>query len=433
MTYKETTDFLFGRLAAFHRIGAAAYKPGLETTLKLSALFGNPHTKFRTIHVGGTNGKGSTAHTVAAILQSAGYRVGLYTSPHLLDFAERIRVNGKPIEHEKVTDFVERYLGLADNNTDPSFFELATIMAFEHFATCGVDVAVIEVGLGGRLDSTNIIDPDLSIITNISLDHTSLLGKTRAEIASEKAGIIKPDKPVVIGENDAEIAPVFKATATACGSPLTDASASNEIIRVGHTADAMIYTTRHFGTIKAELTGEFQQCNTPTILAAVGQLRKLGYNIDDQAVSQGFANVCSLTGLMARWMTIPGKVTTVCDTGHNPGAWQYLGPRLDAIAKQKSLHIVLGFVADKDIDSIMKFLPNTAKYYFVEPSTPRRASAIDVAAKAATAGLHGSTHTSVMDGYNNAVSDAADAAGVVFVGGSTFVVADMLEGIGYSV
>ena len=299
MNYKETIDFLFTQVPMFQRIGSGAYKPGLQNTIALDNIFGNAHRTFRTIHVAGTNGKGSVSHTIASILQKSGYRVGLYTSPHLLDFRERIRVNGEMIPEEKVVDFVSRYRTCGFDGV-PSFFELSTIMAFDHFRSEKVDIAVIEVGLGGRLDCTNIISPILSIITNISFDHTQFLGNTLSEIASEKAGIIKPGIPVVIGEAEGEVRQVFADKATLEDSPIVFAEDDRQILAHSKENGNLRLKTRDFGIIVDELSGDCQLKNANTILSALPLLREAGLNISDQAIKEGFAHVCEISGLMGR-------------------------------------------------------------------------------------------------------------------------------------
>lgn len=426
--YKQTLEFLFNRLQAFHRVGATAYKPGLHTTLALSEAFGSPHVGLRTIHVAGTNGKGSTAHTLAAVLQAAGLKTGLYTSPHLLDFNERIRVNGKPIAHEAVVDFAERFRRLpafADGRLDPSFFELATVMAFEHFRREQVDVAVIEVGLGGRLDSTNVITPDVSVITNISLDHTALLGSTPAEIAAEKAGIIKPGVPAVIGEADDSTRAVFAAKAAEAGAPLIFAGDSPVYTGYDVRPDSIVYHGTPWGDVTSELTGEGQWHNANTVMTVLRELDRQGYPIDTESVRKGFADVTAITGLMGRWQQVGDSPRVICDTGHNPGAWQYTGPRLARIPAGQ-LHVVLGFAADKDIATIAQYLPAGARYYFVQPDTPRAASSADVAAKALALGIHGRSFDTVVEGWQ-AARQAAAPGDTIFVGGSNFVVADFLK------
>lgn len=427
--YNTILEFLFNRLQAFHRVGAAAYKPGLHTTLALSHAFGDPHAGLRAIHIAGTNGKGTTAHTLAAILQASGLKTGLYTSPHLLDFNERIRVNGKPIGHAEVIDFARRFSKLpefADGTLDPSFFELATVMAFEHFRREQTDVAVIETGLGGRLDSTNIISPDLCVITNISLDHCALLGDTTRAIAAEKAGIIKAGVPVIIGEADTDTRPVFEDTAAKARAEIVFAQDTPAFGKFEIRPDAIIYPETPWGEIRSELTGDGQWHNANTIMHALQTLGRRGYSISAEAVHTGFANVCRMTGLMGRWQLLRRtSPAVICDTGHNPGAWQYTGPRLKSL-KCAGLHIVLGFVGDKDISHIIDYLPRQARYYFVQPDTPRAARASDVAAEAARHGIAGQVYPDVKSGWLAALAAATDPDDVIFVGGSNFVVADFL-------
>lgn len=421
MDYKQTLEFLYMRLAAFHRIGQAAYKPGLETSLKLSNAFGAPHKQLRAIHIGGTNGKGSTAHTVAAILTAAGYKTGLYTSPHLMDFSERIRIDGVAISHDAVEDFVERFKNM-DVDCDPSFFELATIMAFEYFVDNNVDYSVVEVGLGGRLDSTNIITPQVAAVTNVSKDHTAILGDTIDKIAYEKAGIFKAGIPSVVGESNPLYDDIFRQSKA---DDIVFADKTGEVVSYQQLPFKIIYQTRTFGAIEAELCGDCQVKNTGTILEIVKKLRAEGAIIADAAVRKGFAQVCALTGLMGRWQKLSDNPTVICDTGHNPGAWQYLGPRLATVKGTK--HIVLGFVDDKDIRHIMDYLPVDAYYYFVQPSTPRAARAQTVAAIAADHGIHGTAYNTVFDGYAAALQNASVTPNpFIFVGGSTFVVSDLM-------
>jgi dihydrofolate synthase/folylpolyglutamate synthase len=423
MNYEGTLNYMFTRLQAFHNVGATAYKPGLHTAYALSEAFGNPHTKFKSIHVGGTNGKGSTAHTIAAVLQSAGYKVGLYTSPHMLDFRERIKVNGEVISKEQVIDFISRYQTISEK-VDPSFFELTTIMAFEHFAREKVDYAIIEVGLGGRLDTTNIITPEMSVITNISLDHIALLGDTEEKIAAEKAGIIKPGVPVVIGEAKPSVREVFAEKARSVGAPIVFAEDDGQLISFEENIDRIKYQTTQWGEISGELIGSCQWLNARTILSALSVMRGIGFEIEPDAVRAGFSRVTELTGLLGRWMKVADNPITICDTGHNVGAWQYLGPRLKAV--DKDLHIVIGFVNDKDITHILEFMPVKAKYYFVQPSNQRAAKSSDVAKQASKAGIYGEIFTNVEDGYKKALANS-NKSSMIYVGGSTFVVADFLN------
>ena len=427
MEYQEAIDYLYNSLPVFQRIGAAAYKPGLGTSIALDDIFGNPHKKYPTIHIAGTNGKGSTAHTLAAILQSAGYKTGLYTSPHLFDFRERIRVNGEKISQEAVISFVERWLKHqsegANTELSPSFFELTSTMAFEYFADCGVDVAVIETGLGGRLDSTNIITPLLSIITNISLDHTSLLGDTLEKIAYEKAGIIKPGVPVVIGEKQTETTSIFEAKAAECDAPLIYAPQ----LHGTHEDGYMLYTDTPYGDIKGELTGDYQVKNSATVLAAVSRLEQSGFKIGRDAVRNGFSNVTGLTHLMGRWMKIGDSPLTVCDTGHNAGGWGYITRQLDSRLSGK-VHLIIGFAADKDISPILemiKCLTVPVELYFSSPSVKRGLDADKLADIAAIHGLRGT----VVPDVNEALATAKDRADVsddmIFIGGSNFLIADL--------
>ena len=408
MTYSEATEYLFTSAPLFQNIGAGAYKEGLSNTEALDAHHGHPHTKYLTIHVAGTNGKGSTSHTLAAILQSAGYRVGLYTSPHLVDFRERIRVNGEMIPEERVVRFVEEEREFFEP-LHPSFFELATALAFKYFEEASVDIAVIETGMGGRLDCTNIIQPILSIITNISFDHVQFLGNTLAAIAEEKAGIIKPGIPVVVGETggNAEVKEVFARKALEAHSPICFADEVKHPIR------------------ETQLKGFCQQKNTNTILNALGFL-KVRLNLDDEAIERGFMNVCELTGLMGRWQILKSKPLTVCDTGHNVGGWEYLSKQLEETPG--NLHIVIGMVGDKDIRKVISMLPKRAKYYFTQASVARAMPVGDFAFIAREFGIEGKSYDNVMLAYNEASSDATPED-TIFIGGSTFVVADLLANL----
>lgn len=423
MTYQEAIDFLYNSLPVFQREGASAYKPGLATSVALDDIFGNPHKAYPTVHIAGTNGKGSTAHTLAAVLARAGLKVGLYTSPHIFDFRERIRVNGRKISQEAVVDFVERWKRSASvGELSPSFFELTSTMAFEYFAKENVDVAVIETGLGGRLDSTNIISPCLSVITNISLDHTGLLGDTIEKIAYEKAGIIKPGVPVVIGERSPESEPVFISKAKEVGAPIYFADSVEGRLENG----GIIYPSTPFGNIVGELSGECQIKNTATILCAIQRLIENGFAISSEAVREGFANVCGDTGLIGRWMTICKSPLTVCDTGHNIGGWEYIVHQLSS-RKSGKLHLIVGFVNDKDISAILQKISDIdadKMIYFSAPSVPRGLNAGELAEKAAEFGLSGM----VVPDVNDALSLATQSAGeddLILVAGSNFLVADI--------
>lgn len=422
LTYDNAIDFLYTQIPMFQRMGANAYKPGLDTSIALDKAFGNPHSRFPSIHIAGTNGKGSTAHTLAAILQSAGYKVGLYTSPHLVDFRERIRINGEMISHSAVVDFVNRYRAL-QLDCQPSFFELTMTMAFEYFAKEKIDIAVIETGLGGRLDSTNIISPILSIITNISFDHTAFLGDTLTAIASEKAGIIKRNTPVVVGEASGDVKQLFLDKSIEMNSPIKFADENKAFSSAELTPDGYLYHNTPFGNITGELTGECQQKNTATILSAIEQLRLIGWEITPDAVKQGFANVCNLTGLAGRWMELQQSPRVVCDTGHNVGGWEYLSRQLSQV--EGKLHMVIGFVNDKDISHILDLMPHNATYYFTRAEIPRALSADEVKAIALAKGLKGEAYATVAEAYQKAIVSAS-ATDTIFIGGSTFVVADLL-------
>lgn len=434
MTYQETCEYLYSQLPMFERQGAAGYKEGLENTIALDQHFDHPHNKYRTIHVAGTNGKGSCAHTLSAILQSCGYKVGLYTSPHLVDFSERIRINGQPISEEYVIEFVEKEKSFFQPLT-PSFFEIVTAMAFKYFADMAVDIAVIEVGMGGRLDCTNIIRPALSVITNIGLDHTQYLGTSLEQIAMEKAGIIKKGVPVVIGETTPETRMVFEAMAAENQSPIFFAEDDNEIITANTTGKGMEYHTKNFGILAGELGGIYQEKNTNTILCAIKQLEKLGYLFPSECnpeelcknkeVLEGFKNVCNLTGLMGRWQKVNDAPLTICDTGHNVAGWEYLSKQL-ATVECHHMHIVFGMVEDKDIQGVMQLLPKDATYYFTKANNGRAMSGEILKILGQGLGLKGESYPDVPTAYN-AAKDAAEKEDFVFIGGSSYVVADFLK------
>ena len=426
MTYDETVDYLFNCAPPFQQVGGAAYKEGLANTIAIDNHLGNPHRKFRTIHVAGTNGKGSSSHTLAAILQAAGYKVGLYTSPHLIDFRERIRVNGTPASKQFVIDFVERERSFFEP-LSPSFFELTTAMAFTYFAQEQVDVAIIEVGLGGRLDCTNIIAPDLCIITNISLDHTQFLGSTTTAIAAEKAGIIKPCTPVIIGEATPETRKIFTEKAANEGAPIIFAQDEDTLISANPTQEGIEYTTADYGIIKGELAGEYQIKNTRTILTALRQLLKKGYKITTDNVQKGFADVCSLTGFMGRWQKIGDSPLTVCDAGHNIGGIEYVTHQL-AQQECDTLRIVFGMVSDKDITTVLSMMPRNAVYYFTQASIKRAMPAEELCRKAAEHGLRGNCYPTVGCALEAARKEATEKD-FIFIGGSCFIVADLLAHI----
>lgn len=423
--YREAIDFLFNSFPAFHDKGAGAYKPGLERTRALAGEFGNPHRGLDVIHVGGTNGKGSTSHTLAAVLQSAGYRTGLFTSPHLVDFRERIRIDGRMISREEVIDFVDRFRR-SDFQEGPSFFELTTIMAFDHFARNGVDIAVVEVGLGGRLDSTNIVTPRLSVITNISRDHTMFLGDTPEQIASEKAGIIKPGVPVVVGRASGGVRAVFERKAVECGSPILFAFERLTGVSAARSGDGWLYSDTPFGEIFGELSGDCQPENARTVMASVELLRNQGLDIGDDAVARGFASVAGMTGLMGRWMTVGSSPRIICDTGHNEDGWRFIASRLHEIPGRK--RIVVGFVSDKDVAAILNLMSEigNSTFYLTRPSVERAMPVGELAEKCRQAGIEGRLFATVGEAVKAALADCGDDD-TVFVGGSTFVVADFLS------
>ena len=425
MTYEETIEYLYNSVPMFQKVGAVAYKEGLYNTIMLDEHFGRPHTKYKTIHIAGTNGKGSCSHTIAAILQASGYKVGLYTSPHLKDFRERIRVNGESISKDYVVDFVENERCFFEP-LQPSFFELTTALAFKYFAECNVDIAVVEVGLGGRLDCTNIITPILSIITNISFDHTQFLGDTLDKIAKEKAGIIKNGIPIIIGESVKETRPVFIEKAAECGSLITFAEESNEVMKAEPNDDGGItYDTKSFGTFNGELGGIYQVKNTATVLCAANVLKTLGIRINDDDVHKGFANVSESTGLLGRWQKVNVKPTVVCDTGHNVGGWMYLSRQLKAQQCKKML-IVFGMVDDKDITTVMSLLPKDAIFYFTKADNKRAISEKEVMRIGTQLQLNAQCYPDVKSAYDSALKDA-DKDDFIFVGGSSYIVADFLN------
>lgn len=424
MNYQETIEYLFNSTPVFEKVGAKAYKPGLQTTETLDKHFGHPHRQFKSIHVAGTNGKGSCSHTLAAILQSEGYKVGLFTSPHLVDFRERIRVNGECISEQYIIDFVEKERRFFEP-LHPSFFELTTALAFKYFAEQKVDIAIIEVGLGGRLDCTNIITPILSIITNISKDHTQFLGNTLADIAGEKAGIIKPGVPVIIGEDLPETRPVFQQKAQKENSPIIFAQDENqqEVQKAEHINGKMEYTTRTWGKLTGELCGDYQAKNMNTILNAVKYLT-LAKN-KGTSIKYGISHVTELTGLMGRWQKIQDKPLVICDTGHNVGGWQYLASQIKAQACRQ-LRIVFGMVDDKDVTTVMKMLPKDAIYYWTQATTKRAIKVEKIAELGTSLGLNGNVYPSVNKAFKAAQADAAEDD-FIFVGGSSYIVADFLS------
>ncbi|MBP3425587.1 MAG: bifunctional folylpolyglutamate synthase/dihydrofolate synthase [Rikenellaceae bacterium] len=430
MTYAETLDYLFHALPSFQNIGSDAYKPGLDNILSFCRTLGNPQRSYRTIHVAGTNGKGSVSHTIASVLQSAGYHVGLFTSPHLLDFRERIRVDGQMIAQEDVVGFVERYkermeqLGL-------SFFEMTAALAFKYFQRCSVDVAVIEVGLGGRLDATNIITPELSVITNIGLDHTALLGNTIGEIAREKAGIIKRGVPVIIGESHPESDEVFEQVAVQMTAPICFADQAFEcvdVVPVGGGRSRYTIEARGNGTtreLEYDLQGLCQRKNIVTAFTALKILHDhTDLGINNRALREGFRDAAFQTGLMGRWQTIGHEPLTICDTAHNAHGLRDAMAQVVAL-EAAELWMVLGVVSDKDVDSILPLMPRGAHYVFTRAGVERALPAEVLAERFRVAGIEGEVVGSVAEAVAYA-RERAPKNGVVYVGGSTFVVAEAL-------
>lgn len=443
MNYEETIDYLYNSAPMFQKVGSSAYKEGMENSFLIDKRLNHPHKKYKTIHIAGTNGKGSTSHLLASILQEAGYKTGLYTSPHLMDFRERIKVNGEMISKDFVVDFVQKNKEYFET-IQPSFFELTTGMAFAYFEKEEVDVAIIEVGLGGRLDCTNVITPDLSIITNISFDHTNLLGNTLSEIAREKAGIIKKGIPVIIGETTPDTKQVFQevfrkvnpVSETNEYTKLIDQDFNKENLHFVEDNNPILsahllpsgyweFQTRDYPDLIGELGGFAQQKNAATVLSAIEELKKLGYNIPDKAVYNGFLKVIKNTGLLGRWQIVGEKPKIIFDTGHNEGGIAYIVNQLKNEDAEK-LHIVFGMVDDKDISTVLKQLPTEAIYYFTKANIPRALDSEKLAEKAEKFGLKGVGYSSVSEAFV-AAKEAAKEKDIIFVGGSTFVVADALN------
>ena len=430
MTYPETLAYLYEQLPMFQRVGAAGYKKGLGNTVALAEALGHPERRFRSVHVAGTNGKGSSAHLLAAVLQAAGYKVGLYTSPHLREFTERIRVNGQELAPDYLVAWVARWQPLFAQ-VQPSFFEMCVALAFDYFAEQRVDVAVVEVGLGGRFDSTNIITPLVSLITNISFDHQALLGNTLVEIAGEKAGIIKPGVPVVVSQTQPEVADVFEREAAAQLAHLVFA---DQVYRAEFSAEPSpdtglrpLTVTQHgrpfLPNAELGLPGDYQQFNLPGVLATLDELRALGFRISEAAVRTGLRQVTRLTGLRGRWSIIGRQPLVVCDTAHNAAGLGLVVAQLRRLPHQR-LHLVIGTVSDKDVPAMLALLPAEATYYFCAAGIPRALAASELAAQGVAAGLVGEAYASVAAAVA-AARAAAAAADVVFIGGSTFVVAEV--------
>ncbi|MBK1439070.1 bifunctional folylpolyglutamate synthase/dihydrofolate synthase [Parapedobacter sp. ISTM3] len=428
MQYEEAVDYLYARLPMFTRDGASALKKDLTNTYRLCEALGNPQERFKAVHIAGTNGKGSTSHMLAAILQAAGYKTGLYTSPHLLDFRERIRINGVMIAKQAVVDFVGEYQPLIAA-VEPSFFEVTVAMAFKCFADEQVDIAIVETGLGGRLDSTNIITPLLSIITNIGYDHIQLLGNTLQEIASEKAGIIKPGVPVIIGEWQMEVAGVFERAAAVHASRLMYASQLWQVTSMNKHSGFLHVNVNHRSArneavYALDLTGSYQTKNLATVLCAVDELRRMGFSITDTHVGQALMQVQHLTGLMGRWQTLSVDPLVICDTGHNADGWREVLANISA-TPHHALHMVIGVMRDKDLNNMLPMLPREARYYFCQVAMPRALPAQELHAAAINYGLEGSAFTSVREALQ-AARQHAGADDLIFVGGSTFVVGELL-------
>jgi len=429
MTYQEAIEFLFTSLPMYQREGKAAYKNNLDNTLKLDSWFGHPHRSYATIHVAGTNGKGSVSHMLASVLQASGQKTGLYTSPHLLDFRERIKVNGQAIPEAEVCRFVSENQKII-REISPSFFEMTVAMAFDYFAREEVDVAVIETGLGGRLDSTNIITPLLSVITNISLDHTEFLGNHPTSIAREKGGIIKDKVPLIIGRAEAPTEEVLRSIAREKGASVTCANRIYEaqyrtlnmdgsmLLRIGKTLNP---TQK---TITCDLTGEYQQENIITALTALDKLQKMDWKISESHIREGFASVIASTGISGRWQTIGHNPRSICDTAHNVDGIAAVVRQIKQIPWHR-LHMVWGMVSDKDLDMIFPLLPEEASYYFTRSSVPRSMDAEELARRAREFGLKGKPFSKVEEAYLAAQKEAG-AKDLIFTGGSTFVVADLL-------
>ena len=430
MSYQETIDFLYSRLPVFHHIGARAFKPGLRTTIELCESLGNPQNSYPSIHIGGTNGKGSSSHMLASILQHAGYKVGLYTSPHLKSFTERIKVDGKEIDEDFVVEFVHDNLSNIDK-LEPSFFELTVAMAFSYFGSCQLDVAVVEVGMGGRLDSTNIITPVLSLITNVSYDHTQFLGDTLVKIASEKAGIIKEDVPIVISEfqND-DISDVFNFRAANLNSEIFYGSSRYEARDMGiegmkRTVNILEAGTQNtvFENLTLDLTGTYQLRNVCGVLTAADQLCRIGFNLTENSIRSGLGEVVASTGLKGRWQKLNDKPQVYCDTAHNyAGLFETIRQFVTIASSQ--MRFVIGFVADKDISAILELFPANGVFYFCQPSNLRALNVAELHRIATEKNLNGFRFSDVNEALTAAILDSGEED-TIYVGGSTFVVADL--------
>jgi len=403
MNYQETLDYLFSKLPMYQRQGVAAYKKDIGNIIAGSEYLGNPHTQFKSIHIAGTNGKGSTAHMLTSVLQEAGYKVGLYTSPHLKDFRERIKVNGKMITEQEVEDFVKANKTIFEE-MELSFFEFTVAMAFDYFANQQVDIAIIETGLGGRLDSTNILNPELTIITNIGLDHTNLLGNTLEEIATEKAGIIKKNTPIIIGRKQKETNTIFQNIAKEKNAHLMYSEPQQD------------YAT--------DLKGEYQKENINTTITAIEQLQEQGWSINSSNIEQGLLKIVANTQLLGRWQTLSKIPYIICDTGHNEDGIKQISQQLKN-TKYEKLHFVFGTVNDKNVDGILSYLPKNACYYFCQANIARAMNAEELKNIGKVFNLNGDAFTSVKQALNNAI-ECANKDDLIFIGGSTFIVAEVL-------
>jgi dihydrofolate synthase/folylpolyglutamate synthase len=429
MTYQECLDYLYQQLPMFQRIGNAAFKKSLDNIIVLCEAMGQPQLQFKTVHVAGTNGKGSSSHMLAAVLQSAGYKTGLYTSPHLKSFTERVRVNGEELPQDYLIRFVEAHKTLFEQ-VQPSFFEMTVALAFRYFADQEVDVAVIEVGLGGRLDSTNIIMPEVSLITNIGFDHQNLLGDTLEAIAGEKAGIIKPFTPVVISTRQPDIAHVFEQKAKQEQAPLYFATDHIQVELLEQNLEGQVYEVYREGqlwlkALATDLAGIYQKYNLPGVLQTLSLLQERGYTLSEEAIREGIGHAKDITELKGRWQVLGQNPLTICDTGHNVDGVKQILAQLQSL-KPKQVHMVFGAVNDKDVTSILQLLPNQYRYYFCQANIPRALPVTELLKKATEVGLQGQAFATVTDAIQAAKQKAAPDE-VIFIGGSTFVVAEIEE------
>lgn len=427
-TFAEVIEYLYARLPMFTRDGATAINPDVDKTLVLCEALGNPQQQFKSIHIAGTNGKGSSSHMLASVLAASGLKTGLYTSPHLVDFRERIRIDGEMIPQQEVVDFVQSHQDLIEE-VKPSFFEVTVALAFQYFAKAKVDIAVIEVGLGGRLDSTNIIQPEISLITNIGMDHMNILGDTLAEIAAEKAGIIKPNTPVVISQRQEEIESVFKAKAAAEGAPLVFANDRYRLVDWTRQTDGLQVVLEDKDTAvqkswHLDLAGSYQQKNIIGVMCVLDALKAKGYALSEEQIAYGLSHVQEATGLRGRWQTLSTDPWIICDTGHNEDGIREVLNNLASLSYSK-LHIIFGAMRDKDLSHILPQLPKDAQYYFAAPDMPRAMPVDQLQALALSYDLHGQGYTSISEAFL-AAKAAVKEGELLFIGGSTFVVADVL-------